>query len=73
MDRAQALARDFRMLADPGLTVSDWAPALRPGDQRDIAGLNGEMPPFRVDTRPGNLCYDLSYAMQDTPFVAWAR
>jgi shikimate dehydrogenase len=38
------------------------------------AGLKGELPPFpphiiTADT----VCYDLSYAMTDTPFVAWAR
>jgi shikimate dehydrogenase len=38
------------------------------------AGLNGEVPPFPssiIDR--DSFCYDLSYAMHDTPFVAWAR
>jgi len=38
------------------------------------AGVKGETPPFpasiiNADTR----CYDLSYALHDTPFVLWAR
>ena len=38
------------------------------------AGLKGELPPFPASILgPATLCYDLSYAMQDTPFVAWAR
>jgi shikimate dehydrogenase len=38
------------------------------------AGLQGEVPPFpeSIISR-GSVCYDLSYAMHDTPFVAWAR
>ena len=38
------------------------------------AGLQGEVPPF-PDSIVGTqtVCYDLSYAMQDTPFAAWAR
>ena len=38
------------------------------------AGLKGEMPPFPASILgPGTLCYDLSYSMQDTPFVTWAK
>ncbi len=38
------------------------------------AGLKGELPPFPpVIISAGSVCYDLSYAMTDTPFVAWAR
>ncbi len=38
------------------------------------AGLRGELPPFPPSIiSPDTVCYDLSYAMTDTPFVAWAR
>ena len=76
LDRAQALARDFRML---GKIHACQFQEL--GGQRfDLvinatsAGLKGEMPPFPASILgPETLCYDLSYAMQDTPFVAWAN
>ena len=76
LDRAQALASDFRML---GKINACQFQAL--GGQRfDLvinatsAGLRGELPPFPTSILgPQALCYDLSYAMQETPFVAWAR
>ncbi|MBT8444680.1 MAG: shikimate dehydrogenase [Gammaproteobacteria bacterium] len=38
------------------------------------AGLGGEVPPFPASiVLPDNVCYDLSYAMKPTPFVAWAK
>jgi shikimate dehydrogenase len=38
------------------------------------AGLRGELPPFPSSLLdPDCVCYDLSYAMTETPFVAWAR
>lgn len=38
------------------------------------AGLHGESPPFPTSIiTPDVVCYDLSYAMRDTPFTAWAR
>jgi shikimate dehydrogenase len=38
------------------------------------AGLNGEMPPFPASLiSPDTVCYDLSYSMHDTPFIAWAK
>ncbi|MCK6372087.1 MAG: shikimate dehydrogenase [Gammaproteobacteria bacterium] len=49
------------------------------GQQYDIvinatsAGLKGELPPFpSAIIGPETICYDLAYAMTDTPFVAWA-
>ncbi len=76
LDRAQALARDFRML---GKILACQFQEL--GGQRfDLvinatsAGLKGEIPPFPASILgPETLCYDLSYSMQDTPFVTWAR
>ncbi len=75
-ERAQALARDFRML---GKILGCQFQEL--GGQRfDLvinatsAGLKGEVPPFPASILgPETLCYDLSYSMQDTPFVTWAR
>jgi len=38
------------------------------------AGLHGEAPPFPPSiVGRDSACYDLSYAMADTPFVRWAR
>ena len=38
------------------------------------AGLRGEMPPFPASMlTTDTVCYYLSYAMTDTPFVAWAK
>ena len=38
------------------------------------AGLGGERPPFPESIlTPDTMCYDLSYAMTDTPFIAWAK
>lgn len=38
------------------------------------AGLHGEVPPFPASIiRPDTVCYDLSYSMRDTPFIAWAK
>ncbi|MEE4185361.1 MAG: shikimate dehydrogenase [Gammaproteobacteria bacterium] len=38
------------------------------------AGLAGELPPFPQHIiGPHTICYDLSYSMRDTPFVAWAK
>lgn len=76
LDRAQALARDFQML---GKILACQFQELG-GQQFDLvinatsAGLKGEVPPFPASILgPGTLCYDLSYSMQDTPFVTWAK
>ncbi len=38
------------------------------------AGLHGEKPPFPESIlTPDTVCYDLSYAMADTPFVGWTK
>ena len=76
LDRAQALARDFRMF---GKILACQFQALG-GQSFDLvinatsAGLKGELSPFPTSILgPQALCYDLSYAMQETPFIAWAR
>ncbi len=38
------------------------------------AGLEGELPPFPTSILGNDtVCYDLSYSMRDTPFIAWAK
>ena len=38
------------------------------------AGLRGEVAPVPESVvRPETVCYDLSYAMTDTPFIGWTR
>jgi shikimate dehydrogenase len=38
------------------------------------AGLEGELPPFPTSILSSDtVCYDLSYSMRDTPFIAWAK
>lgn len=76
IDRARELAREFQPLAR--IVACQFAELG--GQAYDLvlnatsAGLQGEVPPFPpAIVGPATLCYDLSYAMQDTPFVAWAR
>lgn len=76
IDRAEQLAREFRALG----TIAACGFADLEGGTWDLvinatsAGLQGEVPPFPPSIAgPGTLCYDLSYAMHDTPFVTWAK
>lgn len=76
LERARDLASHFERLGAIAACRFDEL-----ADQRfDVvinatsAGLQGEVPPFPPSIlAPGTVCYDLSYAMADTPFVAWAR
>ncbi len=76
LDRAQALAKDFRMLGKI-LACQFQELGGQPFDlviNATSAGLQGEVPPFPASILgPRTLCYDLSYSMQDTPFVTWAK
>jgi shikimate dehydrogenase len=76
VDRARALARHFASL---GKVIACRFDELG-GHDFDLvinatsAGLRGEVPPFPDSIlRPDTICYDLSYAMAATPFLAWAR
>lgn len=76
VDRARELARDFAKLGDVTACRFDELG----GQHFDLvinatsAGLHGEVPPFPASIcGRGTICYDLAYAMTDTPFVAWAR
>jgi shikimate dehydrogenase len=76
VDRARQLAQQFSRLGR--ILVSGYQELA---DQRfDLvinatsAGLRGELPPFPASLLSTEcVCYDLSYAMTDTPFVAWAK
>lgn len=77
VDRARELAERF---GDLGHVRACSFDELGNEDAFDLvinatsAGLHGDTPPFPagiVDAR--STCYDLSYAMTDTPFVQWAR
>ena len=75
-ERAEALAKQF---GDRNAVHACSFDALedQPFDliiNATSAGLHGEVPPFPASIiGPETVCYDLSYAMKDTPFVAWAR
>jgi shikimate dehydrogenase len=76
VDRARALAGQFGLLGQ--INACEYTELG--GRRFDLiinatsAGLRGETPPFPVSILgPESLCYDLSYGMQDTPFVAWAK
>jgi shikimate dehydrogenase len=76
VDRARELARAFSTLGDVSACRFDELG----GQHFDLvinatsAGLQGEVPPFPPSIcSPDTVCYDLSYAMTMTPFVAWAK
>lgn len=76
LERAREIANDFadigRIKARSYDELEDKAYALV--INATSAGLEGEMPPFPASiVGPDTVCYDLSYSMRDTPFVAWAK
>lgn len=76
VERARALAEEFGELGPLQARAFD-ALERQPFDlviNATSAGLHGEMPPFPASIiGPDTVCYDLSYAMTETPFLAWAR
>ncbi len=73
--KARELAEEF---ADLG-SVSACSYEELAGQPFDLvinatsAGLTGKVPPFPASViGEETVCYDLSYAMTDTPFVSWA-
>ena len=75
-DKALMLADEFSPLGN----LSSCAFDELGGQRFDLiinatsAGLDGEVPPFPGSIiSPEVVCYDLSYAMTDTPFISWAR
>ena len=78
VSKANALANHFSALGKvEGVRFQD----VNNGEPFDLiinatsAGLSGETPPFprgAVDRRR-TACYDLSYALKETPFIAWAK
>jgi shikimate dehydrogenase len=76
LDKARLLAEEFASLGKLSCCEFDDLGGL--GFDLIInatsAGLDGGVPPFPGSIiNPDVVCYDLSYAMKDTPFVAWAR
>jgi shikimate dehydrogenase len=76
LERAKELAGQFRLLGPVSACRFDELG----GQSYDLvinatsAGLHGDLPPFPASIfGPDTVCYDLSYAMSDTPFIAWAR
>lgn len=76
LERARALASHFERLGAIAACRFDELA----GRRFDLvinatsAGLQGSVPPFPTSMlTPETVCYDLAYAMADTPFVAWAR
>lgn len=76
VERAEVLAAEFERLGKVSASGFD---ALEGRDFELIvnatsAGLQGQVPPFPASMlRRDAVCYDLSYAMNDTPFIGWAR
>jgi shikimate dehydrogenase len=75
-DKARTLADEFSPLGN----LSSCAFDELGGQRFDLiinatsAGLDGSVPPFPSSIiTPEVVCYDLSYAMTDTPFISWAR
>jgi len=75
-DKARLLADEFGSLGK----LSSCAFDELGGQRFDLiinatsAGLDGSVPPFPGSIiSPEVICYDLSYAMSDTPFISWAR
>ncbi len=76
IERARELAARFERLG----TIEACSFADLEGRQFDVvinataAGLEGGHPPFPASIlSPEVICYDLSYAMTDTPFLSWCR
>lgn len=76
LDRASEIADQYRSLG----AVTPCSFEELESESFDViinatsAGLDGKMPPFPASIiRPEVVCYDLSYAMKDTPFTLWAR
>ena len=76
IDKARNLARAFAKLGKISACRFDELG----GKRFDLiinatsAGLDGTVPPFPSSIiMPTTVCYDLSYAMTDTPFIAWAK
>ena len=77
LERAQALALYFERLGHVSACHFAAVPVNDPYDlivNATSAGLSGELPPYpEAAISEQTLCYDLSYAMDTTPFAAWAR
>jgi shikimate dehydrogenase len=77
VNKAKALAEHFKVLGPVEACGFDAVPGTRPYDlviNATSAGLGGEMPPYPAAALGDKtFCYDLSYALNPTPFSTWAR
>ena len=76
VDKARALAEEFESLGRISACEFDelGGQSFNLIINATSAGLDGNVPPFPGSiVTPEVICYDLSYAMKDTPFVDWAR
>lgn len=75
LGKARELAAEFAGLGSVSACSYDEL-AGQPFDlviNATSAGLTGKVPPFPASViGEDTVCYDLSYAMADTPFVSWA-
>ena len=76
VERAHEVAAHFKRLGTIGacsfgeLAAAPWDIVIN----ATAAGLQGGVPPVpEAIVGPDTACYDLSYAMNGTPFVGWAR
>jgi shikimate dehydrogenase len=77
VNKAKALAEHFKVMGPVEACGFDAIPNARPFDlviNATSAGLGGETPPYPAAALgDATFCYDLSYALNPTPFSAWAR
>jgi shikimate dehydrogenase len=77
VNKAKALAAHFKVLGPVVACGFDAIPSTQPFDlviNATSAGLGGEVPPYPAAALgDATFCYDLSYALNPTPFSAWAR
>lgn len=77
LDRAQAIAEQFRSLGPVSVCRFNVVPVSEPYDliiNATSAGLKGDAPPYpEAAISEKTVCYDLSYGLNTTPFSRWAR
>ena len=77
MGKAQALADQFKSMVPVTACRFNTVPVTDPYDlviNATSASIKGEVPPYPTAVvSAATLCYDLSYGLNATPFVVWAR
>jgi shikimate dehydrogenase len=76
-DKAKALVNHFGTMGEVSSARLNRVPNGKTFDlviNATSAGLGGKMPEYPAHAVGENtLCYDLSYGLKETPFVAWAK